>query len=361
MITGSRRNILINASGGAERKHAITIASSQVSGTGTLTDFPVLITLDHLDSEVVDAGSNSALNGGGDLVFTSDSAGTTRLSCDIVNFVTSATPANRKCQIWVKVPSLSGTSDTTIYVWYKNAGRSQPASNAAYGSEDVWTSFTLASHDCIIDSSANQTITVQNAAGSVEYLDANTSDFDGSADYNTIDISTIDPPNVYRTIFFSLNIDVSEAAPRILSMLGGSSQNYNLQVAQINGVVVLGHSMGTSVASSNTKYTGTLSTGTWYRFAMITSSDYTSYPTSVYQDGAEITGIDNGNGLSGGTNNGLFAIAAQQDNTDWFDGKMAQVFASSSALSSDWIITDSNMINNPSTFASAGTPVDDTL
>ncbi len=36
------------------RKQKITIESSQVSGSGSYTDFPVLITLDHLDKRISD-------------------------------------------------------------------------------------------------------------------------------------------------------------------------------------------------------------------------------------------------------------------------------------------------------------------
>lgn len=36
------------------RKQKITIQSSQVSGSGSHTDFPFLVTLDHLNAEIVE-------------------------------------------------------------------------------------------------------------------------------------------------------------------------------------------------------------------------------------------------------------------------------------------------------------------
>ena len=98
------------------RKQKITIDNTKVSGSSALTNFPALITLDHLDAEVVDAGSNSALNGGGDVRFSSDAAGTTQLPCEVVSFVTNATAGSRKCQVWVKIPSVSYNADTDIYI-----------------------------------------------------------------------------------------------------------------------------------------------------------------------------------------------------------------------------------------------------
>tara|TARA_R110002096_G_scaffold416576_2_gene619334 strand:+ start:157158 stop:157517 length:360 start_codon:yes stop_codon:yes gene_type:complete len=103
------------------RKQKITIQSSQVSGIGSHVDFPLLVTLDHLNSEIVDTGSNSALNGGGDIRFSSDSAGTVQLACEIVSFVTNASEPNRKCEIWVKVSSVSTSVNTDIFKWNRPA------------------------------------------------------------------------------------------------------------------------------------------------------------------------------------------------------------------------------------------------
>lgn len=126
---------------GWNRKQKITIQSSQVSGSGSHTNFPVLITLDHLNAEIVNAGSNAGLNGGGDIRFSSDSAGVTQLACEVVNFVTNATESNRRCKIYVKIPSLSTSVNTEIYIWYNKTDESQPAASSTYGSEAVWADY----------------------------------------------------------------------------------------------------------------------------------------------------------------------------------------------------------------------------
>jgi len=73
---------------------------------------------------------------GGDICFTSDSAGTTRLPMEVV----SINNGTKQAEIWVAV-SLSITTDATIYVWYHSSGGTltQPAAAAAYGSQAVWT------------------------------------------------------------------------------------------------------------------------------------------------------------------------------------------------------------------------------
>ena len=141
------------------RKQSVTIDNTKVAGTGSHTDLPVLITLDHLDAEVVDAGSNSALNGGGDVRFSSDATGSTRLDLDVVSFVTNATEGNRECEMWVKVPSVSTSADTDIYIWYKKASETQPAVSAAFGRNVVWTEFDFVQHNStLVDSTGNHTI-----------------------------------------------------------------------------------------------------------------------------------------------------------------------------------------------------------
>jgi len=124
------------------------LAIQDAMSTAALTDFPLLLTEATLPSEMFDAdGSYPARNGGGDIIFTSDSLGTTRLSCEIVTFTTDNNPSNGKAEIWVKVPSIAASGNTTIYVWYNKPYTNQPDSNATYGSQDVWdTNYVMIQH-----------------------------------------------------------------------------------------------------------------------------------------------------------------------------------------------------------------------
>lgn len=142
------------------RKCAITIDNTKVAAS--LTDFPVLISKDMLPSEMFDAdGSYPALNGGGDIRFSSDEDGNTQLACEIVSFVTDNNPDNGSCEIWVKVPSVSSSTDTTIYVWYNKSGETQPAVTDTYGRNAVWSAYVAVWHlnessgSSAVDSSGN--------------------------------------------------------------------------------------------------------------------------------------------------------------------------------------------------------------
>jgi hypothetical protein len=123
---------------GWARRCSLVISNTAVSAD--ITDFPWLFTRANLPQEMFDAdGSYHALEGGGDVIFTSDASGNTRLSIEVVSFHIDNDPSNGYAEIWVKVPQISSATGATVYVWYGKSGESQPARDAAYGSESVWT------------------------------------------------------------------------------------------------------------------------------------------------------------------------------------------------------------------------------
>ncbi|VAV90374.1 hypothetical protein MNBD_ALPHA01-2045, partial [hydrothermal vent metagenome] len=123
------------------RKCIITVPDAQISGSNI--NFPIFLTQDNFPSEMLDGGSNSALNGGGDVRFSEDAAGTVQLPCDVVSFVTGGTPS---AEIHVKLPTLNTGADKTFYVWYKKTGEVQPAVTATYGRNAVWADFIAVYH-----------------------------------------------------------------------------------------------------------------------------------------------------------------------------------------------------------------------
>lgn len=104
--------------------------------------FPVLLTQANLPSEMLDAdGSNAALEGGGDIRFSSDIDGATQLPCEVVSFVRNNNPALGTAQIWVRCGAIS-----SLYVWYKKAGESQPLVTEAFGRNATWDKFHAVYH-----------------------------------------------------------------------------------------------------------------------------------------------------------------------------------------------------------------------
>lgn len=108
----------------------VTIDHTKVSAT--LYDFPVYIDLSELPA---DFHANCNQTDARDIrVTTSD--GTTEVPREVV-FYDSATDTG---ELHFKAPSLSSSVDADFYIYYGNASATEPASNATYGSENVWDS-----------------------------------------------------------------------------------------------------------------------------------------------------------------------------------------------------------------------------
>ena len=104
-------------------RKSITIDHTKVgNGTEDETNFPVLISL---------TGLTNINANGTDIRFTAGD-GTTELPREIESYASGALVA------WVKVPTLSYTVDTVIYMYFGNAAASEPAASSAYGSQNVW-------------------------------------------------------------------------------------------------------------------------------------------------------------------------------------------------------------------------------
>jgi hypothetical protein len=100
----------------------ITIKASQV--TGDLTDFPVLISTSDSDLK------SKARSDGYDIIFT-ELDGRTGLDHEIESYNSSS----GELIVWIKIPSLSSSADTVIYMYYGNSMMISPTANL----EGVWS------------------------------------------------------------------------------------------------------------------------------------------------------------------------------------------------------------------------------
>lgn len=110
---------------GWSNRKLVTIDTTYVDSD--LTDFPVLIKF----ASDADIGA-AALSSGNDIRFTS-SDGTTLLKYEREAFAVSA--GNASGTFWVKVPTVSGSVNTEIYLYYGNSGASDGADK-----NNVWDS-----------------------------------------------------------------------------------------------------------------------------------------------------------------------------------------------------------------------------
>lgn len=353
------------------RKCKLTIQNVKVPGS--LTDFPALLTLATLPSEMFDAdGSYPALNGGGDIRFSSDAAGAIQLACEVVTFVTNNDPALGSAEIWVKVPSVASTTDTDFYVWYNKAGETQPAETDTYGKHNAWDSnFKLVQHMSqdpsgtapqMIDSTVNSNDGTSGGTMTSSDLVAakvgNGLDFDGTNDLiNCGNGASIDSLET-MTVSAWFKTDIIPGAgiyPHIICQRNTSQRIWHLYLDGGDlgrAVYVLGYS--TTSADARTAWTPTINI--WYHFCAIFSS--VDKIPHIFINGSEgaydtqITGV--GTVVLNNTIDVLIGNRVGSDRT--WDGLLDEVRISNVVRSADWITAEYNNQNDPGTFIVEGTP-----
>ena len=121
--------------------------------TANQTGFPLgliwtgTIAGSNLPQAMFDAdGGRAAKSAGEDIRFSTDAAGTTQVPFEIVTFAIDNDPANVRAEIWVKLPTLSYTADTTFYIWWGNSSATALPVTDTYGRNNVWTAFLQVWH-----------------------------------------------------------------------------------------------------------------------------------------------------------------------------------------------------------------------
>lgn len=354
------------------RKCKLTIQNAKIDDT--LSNFPVLITettLPQGNDEIFDAdGVHPAQNGGGDIRFSSDSAGSSQLACEIVTFTTDNTPANGKAEIWVEVPSISSSVDTDIYIWWETSGSdSQPAEDATYGKEDTWDDggsdyFKMVQHlnedptpngAQAIDST--QYDTDGTSAGTMDSDDLVTGAFQGGTqgkawdfDRNSDQYIDCGNPNALNVDYVSVSF-FAKATDWNLTNLGlfskGGSDtadrqywmwaNYNTLYSAIDGeqYAELG-----SAPSANE----------WHHFVLT----YDGEDVSLYIDGVYDSGYERTTGPIVQTSYPLYI--GYINAYDHFDGSIDEVRISATPRPVAWITTEYENQSDPNTFIVEGAP-----
>jgi hypothetical protein len=328
----------------------ITVEQEQVPSD--LTDFPVYVSLADLSS---DFHTNVKSDGCDIRVTTSD--GSTEVPIDLV-FYTAASDTG---ELYFK-GSIDGDTDTDFYIYYGNSGASCPAENTTYGAQNTWKSaYTAVYHlqeavnnnnEGYKDSTSNNrdadgvSMALTAPAGKLAGL---AQDFDGGADY-------INTEETLGTLIANSTGTVTAWAST--DSAGATVGNvYQGRWVWSNGTAGGGHA---GVAISNTDGTDkiwsynwdgsddhagtTYSTGTWYHIAWRhtggTLYNYQNTTVASISSGNTsdlVTAVEIGNGYS-------------FSSTPFWDGKIDELRFSNTDLGADWITTEYNNTNSPSTF-----------
>jgi RHS repeat-associated protein len=327
-----------------EYDRAIVVDHTKVPNTDQ-TNFPLLVNITDPLLATTSHGGHVANVSGYDILFASDPAGANKLDHEIESY----NPITGQILMWVRIPTLSHTADTTIYLLYGNNSITASQENRAgvwdphFGG--VWHLGGNGGAPSTLDSTSNgNNATIVGAASAVASQIGNGAALGGNPNY----IDAGSSPSVSPTHMGTLSIWVKYNALSNWTTPIGNGNTY----WDTNGVVFWDDGGGTLAfevngpSSHSRVYGSGVATGTWYYLA----GTWDGSTVSLYQNGA----------LAGSTAQTIDASPAYHltfgvdgalsDDGDFLNGVLNEARVSNVARSADWIATEYNNQNSPATF-----------
>lgn len=290
--------------------------------------------------------------GGSDLRITTDSAGTTEVPFEIVSLDTVA----ETCEIWAKVPTLSYNSSTSLFLWYGNSSALPYSATDTYGSQNVWTNYNAVYHheNLLSDSTSNaKTLTNVNSVSTAttkiglgaDYGSSNSTKYLNRAD----DYGISSTATHTLQCWVKLRTEIASSSWGFMEkLIGGSTGSFMGIFYEYNsGSRQLKYRRQASV-SPYIAYPITLGTSDWYFLTI----KYDGTNMVGYLNGSQVvssasSGTWNGTGFTTRYYQGANAAGSPGNYSSIYQDEVRII---ASDLSTDWITTEYNNQNSPSTF-----------
>jgi hypothetical protein len=326
----------------------ISVDASKVSGT--LSDFPVLISI--VDPDLAAHAQAS----GNDILFATSGGAPLAHEIELYNPITGALVA------WVNVPSISDSSGADIYMYYGNPSASDQQNAAGVWDSDYKGVFHMsdATDSSIVDSTSG-VVGAKTGAGAPAQTTGQVANGQSNTAQNKITVG--DSDDWYFSSDFTIEVWVNFNSVQT----GGGSYWKNTFVSQdvSSGIAtkwmfcydavqgtkleyVNPSASGASQETHGNAWTPTM--GTWYNLVVTKSGNTISFYRNGASDGTYSDSVPLPN-----VNNPLTMFYSEQTGTVYLHGKLDEIRISNGvARSADWIATQYNNQQNPSTFSTTG-------
>lgn len=349
------------AFGGYSYYRPIVVSHLKVFNS-TQSNFPMMVAGTVADLATVANGGLVTNINGYDIAFASDSAGVTRLDYERVSY--NATTG--AVEFHVRVPSISTSVDTTIYILFGNAAVTTDQSNKT----GVWDSnYKLVCHFGdgttldVTDSTSNGNNGTNNGGTAVAGLV-------GSGAMNAVAASS-QYVNFGNNSSLNLTTEITmEAVAKPATLPGGG--NFPMVISKFvsnNGYELILHD--SSGRSSNAFYGQFVTSGTYSvaptDFGVSATAGVATFLTStttatsgsnaaMYLNGLIPGGslFYQGGSSGAGSSSANLNVGRRQDGTFYFNGVIDEVRISNIHRESDWIHTTYNNLSSPATFYTIG-------
>jgi len=339
---------------GYNYRQAITIQSSQVSGSGNLTDFPILISTTQNDLRSTSNGGHVESTSGFDIAFASyatDCSGHTELDMELEYY----DPVSGEVAAWVKIPTLSGSSNTTIYILYGNSSVTTDQSTTSVWSNDYRGVYHFnQSMDNSVSTSYNGT---DYNTSNVSSIVGNAREFNASGDSISIPSDVIPSTGDFTvSCWFNFQGTTSSSGHTLFDIYGdGSGANAKYFYGGFTNSAMRWFYEDNDDSDAQITANITVTANTWYFYTG--TGGWNQNAHELFLDGAS-RGTDNENMTTGlfspRTNLLLGDRNVNYVNYDRFTGYIDEFRVSSVKRSDDWITTEYNNINDPNSFTTFG-------
>jgi type IV pilus assembly protein PilY1 len=341
-------------------RKAITIPAAGVSGN--LFDFPVVVSIAS-DNQLrsVANGGHVQNNNGFDIVFRA-ADGSTPLPHEIESYY----PLTGQLTAWVKVPALSSSAATVIYMYYGDSSvtslQENPTSVWDGNYKGVWHL-----NNSVLDSTSSGNNGTDNSTTDTTGKVAKGREFNGTGGYVSTASQDLKSADSF-TISLWFKADATNFAHHLIwqgendGNGWGGQQEMHLTLGNRNSgnsydnrlVFFLGYREASAGNPLSISYAFS-DTGSWHHAAVVVSGMSGSPAATLYLDGAAI-GSDTSSTsetVRADWNTG-FRLGRPYPNERRFDGKLDEVRIATINRSADWIRTEYNNQSSPGTFHSIG-------
>jgi len=337
----------------------LTIDSTYV--TATLSNFPV--TLTEANFTGISDLFSSIKSDGGDIRFYTDEARTTQIAHEVGGVDTGTS----KIELYVKVPSLSSSANTVIYMEYGDSAKSLEAVTSTYGRNAVWSQFDRVFHFNQDPSTTDLLDSTGSGIGGVASAESGYSwsasdlvdgtlkkawDFGVKTDQKYVDIGT-------HAQFGSYDVSSPHYISAVAHVLnsGGDRMFYfaegdNTNGSYLDGMLFQNKSyalLGGTYINDTTTYTADADIYHNQRWDT-TNLTVSSVNTDIVSGAKSPTNGTAVNPLIGA----LWTTGSMTATTYWFGGTISELRISiQTSFSDDWTKTERNNLKNISSFASS--------
>jgi hypothetical protein len=330
-------------------KRSITIDHTKV-GSATHTNFPVGIIGTYADlKDGANGGHAASGNNGKDIRFYTASDLLTPLDQEKVKYVA----ATGEIEFYVRIPSLSNSVDTEIWMAYGDTALTSDVSTTAVWNSGFRAVYHLGDATTLsVNDSTSNGITLTNTASVAAAVGPNSlggcASFNGTSNYLVKTGGAIEVGEPI-TVSFLANPDAVAAQRTMVMEAIQASPTTNCPIVfKMNTAKVR-----QTYNSGNNETPGTLSAGTW---AYIMSRWVSSSSAIIHLNNDGGTGVTPAGALNGSIDTtAIGALVANGTVQGFFDGDIDEVRFSNVDRGADWALAEWNNLLTPSTFYAVGT------